>query len=313
MIIHALGHASQGDGDKGLGRAFAKQRRIFESIDFDEETMASMKAEFNAYDTNRSGTIDAAEMAAALTLFGLNPGPEAVAALMRDLDLDGNGEVEFYEFCMVLDSIRKQTGRGLNFARLHQKQKELLAQQKAARLTDLTEQVKRRFPHATRAEIDELQRQFDTFDLDGSGNISVDELRTAMRNLGEYTDEAQLQQLMAAGDADGSGEIDFAEFAAIVLNLRGGAEAGIFARLVAKQRRMVEFCNFTRDKLLRMRKEFDQFDVDQSGSIDARELEDALRNLGEYKSQAQLDEIMAEADEVGVGVDGWVWVWVWVP
>jgi Ca2+-binding EF-hand superfamily protein len=195
---------------------------------------------------------------------------------------------------------------------LHEKQKELLAQHKAARLTDLTEQVKRRFPHATRAEIDELQRQFDTFDLDGSGNISVDELRTAMRNLGEYTDEAQLQQLMAAGDADGSGEIDFAEFAAIVLNLRGGAEAGIFARLVAKQRRMVEFCNFTRDKLLRMRKEFDQFDVDQSGSIDARELEDALRNLGEYKSQAQLDEIMAEADEVGVGADGWLGVGVGV-
>ena len=51
MIIHALGNASQADGDKGLGRAFAKQRRIFESIDFDEETMANMKAEFNAYDS----------------------------------------------------------------------------------------------------------------------------------------------------------------------------------------------------------------------------------------------------------------------
>ncbi len=34
---------------------------------------------------------------------------------------------------------------------------------------DLTEKVKKQFPSTTDAEINELQRQFDTFDLDGSG------------------------------------------------------------------------------------------------------------------------------------------------
>jgi hypothetical protein len=80
--------------------------------------------------------------------------------------------------------------------------------------------------------------------------------------------------------------------------MREATAVSIFGKLAKKQQDMITFCNFTREKLLTMRKEFDGFDTDKSGAIDAKELEAALRNLGEFKSKAQLDEIMAEADEV---------------
>lgn len=44
--------------DKGIGRAFAKQREIFQNIEFNEEVLAGLRVEFNAYDTDHSGTID---------------------------------------------------------------------------------------------------------------------------------------------------------------------------------------------------------------------------------------------------------------
>ncbi len=80
--------------------------------------------------------------------------------------------------------------------------------------------------------------------------------------------------------------------------MRQSAALSIFSKLAKKQQDMITFCNFTRDKLLTMRKEFDGFDTDNSGAIDVKELETALRTLGEFQSQEQLDEIMAEADLV---------------
>lgn len=88
--------------------------------------------------------------------------------------------------------------------------------------------------------------------------------------------------------------------------MRETTAVSIFGKLAKKQQDMITFCNFTREKLLTMRKEFDGFDTDKSGAIDAKELEAALRNLGEFKSKAQLDEIMVEADEVR-----WFARWQW--
>jgi Ca2+-binding EF-hand superfamily protein len=165
-----------------------------------------------------------------------------------------------------------------------------------SRRTDLVEVVRSMHPRTTKMEIYELKRLFDTFDLDASGSISLNELRTALKNLGEYTDELKLLRLLQEADSDGSGDIDFAEFSNIVLSLRTDAETSIFTQIIKKHKTMVQFCNFTRDKLLKMRKEFDRFDADKSGQIDVKELEAALRNLGEYKNQKQVDEIMAQAD-----------------
>ena len=57
-----------------------------------------------------------------------------------------------------------------------------------------------------------LRKAFEKFDSDGSGTISIGELREACKSLGKSFSEAQLKQIMDRADSDGSGELDYSEF-----------------------------------------------------------------------------------------------------
>jgi calmodulin len=95
-----------------------------------------------------------------------------------------------------------------------------------------------------------------------------------MRSLGQSPTEAELQEMVAEVDADGSGAIDFHEF--LVLLARKMRHAGA-------------------DDELRV------FDQDQNGFISRDELRHVLQNLGERLSDDELAEMLREADVDGDG------------
>jgi calmodulin len=51
---------------------------------------------------------------------------------------------------------------------------------------------------------------------DGNGEITVSELDTVMRSLGQFPTEAELRAMIEEVDADGNGVIDFQEFSAMM-------------------------------------------------------------------------------------------------
>ncbi|KAF8901167.1 hypothetical protein CPB84DRAFT_1777928 [Gymnopilus junonius] len=60
-------------------------------------------------------------------------------------------------------------------------------------------------------ETDELRQAFDVFDKDGSGSISIGELKSVMESLGEKLTQEELQLMIDEADLDGDHEISFNE------------------------------------------------------------------------------------------------------
>ena len=61
-------------------------------------------------------------------------------------------------------------------------------------------------------QLQEIREVFEQFDSDGGGSIDVDELRMAMRSLGQNLTKAEAEALMLELDTGGDGTIEFSEF-----------------------------------------------------------------------------------------------------
>merc|ERR1712137_1291786 len=57
-----------------------------------------LKQEFDAYDEDRSGYIDVKELKGLLEKLGEELSDEELGQAFRELDSDGSGEIEFFEF-----------------------------------------------------------------------------------------------------------------------------------------------------------------------------------------------------------------------
>mmetsp|Transcript_67962 Transcript_67962/g.167875 ORF Transcript_67962/g.167875 Transcript_67962/m.167875 type:complete len:181 (-) Transcript_67962:523-1065(-) len=72
--------------------------------------------------------------------------------------------------------------------------------------------LKRAKQGLTEEQLMEIREVFDTFDSDGGGSIDVDELRKALRALGQQMTQQEAEALIQDMDESGEGEIDFMEF-----------------------------------------------------------------------------------------------------
>ena len=125
----------------------------------------------------------------------------------------------------------------------------------------------------TPAQVAEFKQAFSLFDMDGSGQVSMKEMGTLMRSLGQAPSEAELEEIYVEMDTDGGGEIDFAEFCNCMA------------------RKMKEG-----DTEEDIRMAFSVFDKDGSGTIDPAELRHLMTSMGEKLTDAECDELINEAD-----------------
>jgi len=134
-------------------------------------------------------------------------------------------------------------------------------------------------PHLSEAQIVEFREAFAMFDKDGDGSISVSELGTVMRSLGQNPTDHELSEMIREADDDNNGSVDFDEF------------------LLLMSRKMTQL-----DVDQELLEAFSVFDKDGSGFIDQEELTDVLASLGEDLDDEQVKEMMKQADKDGDGL-----------
>jgi len=118
-----------------------------------------------------------------------------VDILMSSVDIDGDGEMDFFEFFqMMVINPGKLTRKG---------------EVKGGRLSS-----------AVLTAAANLREYFDLIDTDTGGTIGHDELESFLSSLGEELDPSQWT-LIKAMDVDGDGEIDFREFSTLLLDPLG--------------------------------------------------------------------------------------------
>ncbi|KAL6717916.1 hypothetical protein ACLMJK_004001 [Lecanora helva] len=130
----------------------------------------------------------------------------------------------------------------------------------------------------TEEQVNDYKHVFSLFDQNGDGQISAEELGGIMRSLGQKPTQSELEDIVTELDTDNNGTIDFEEFLAMMTR-------------VTKEEDTDE----------ELRRAFQVFDKDGSGTISTDELRDVLKSVGENLTETELDEMMRQVDVDGSG------------
>merc|ERR1711981_1301959 len=162
-----------------MGTSYGVKKRMGDKapMEFSDQDKADFRKNFNLFDKKRTGAIPIGDMGTVLRSLGQNPTEAELAALMEEVDKDKSGTIEFEEFIDLM-----------------------------ARTNKTHEQME-----------EEIKNAFLTFDADGSGFITREELVETLTTMGDPVDEETIDGMIAEADLDGDGKINYAEFTKIML------------------------------------------------------------------------------------------------
>ena len=173
---------------------------------------------FDRIDKDGSGYLDVNEIR--LALLEMNdiavPSLRDCQARLRLFDSDGNGELDFDEFCLMMASARGTSRRGkLSWV------KSLLTSESSAPIAPRKPQTYR----LTKNEREDARVNFGKIDVDGSGTLDASEIHQALITMNYIVSLQDCKVRLQEFDVDGNGELDFDEFCLMMASTKGGAKS----------------------------------------------------------------------------------------
>ena len=185
---------------------------------FSKQDAYALISTFDYFDVDRSGSISKIEMQRALQkLLGQSFNHAEMNYIMRIFDENFDGDVSFEEFLDVLFKIElneqlvhdeKRPSRSpmkLSSSSFQQQRRQHCRQQQQQQQKSGDDRSRRRSDPVHH----ELRRVFDSFDTDGNGMISIQELKTGLQRIEVEVDDSDLEVIMAQMGGD---EISFDQF-----------------------------------------------------------------------------------------------------
>jgi Ca2+-binding EF-hand superfamily protein len=130
-------------------------------------------------------------------------------------------------------------------------------------------------------QMEEYQKFFDMFDIDKKGYVMVIQVGSVMDAMQQEYDEKTLRKTVRKFDADGSGKLEFEEFAAMVYTIANSVDKETMER--------------------ELRDAFRLFDKERNGFISRDSMKSLLREIDDKLTDAELDAAIDEIDEDGSG------------
>lgn len=150
-------------------------------IDVPEEEIEEFRAAFDMFDTDKNGTISSKEFLKILKNLGQNVPKDEADKIMKQLDSDGSGEIEFSEFISYM----------------HKK--------KIQEETD---------------EEEAIIRAFQVFDTNKDDIITIEEFKRILNNFGiEKFTQDEVDNIFKEGKLNSEGQMNYREFVTIWKNI----------------------------------------------------------------------------------------------
>ena len=140
-----------------------------------EERKQLISDVFDMFDKDQNGIIQASELHSVLESLGRGSNDDDVNQFLTKLDVDENGVISKDEFMATVNEIYS-------------------------------------FPQST---VDEVVQAFQIFDINGSGKITVDEMKTILLKFTNEFTERDVASIFELIDVDQDGKVSYAEFAEI--------------------------------------------------------------------------------------------------
>lgn len=141
-----------------------------------ELQLEEFREAFHAFDDDGGGTLDRTELLTMFRSLGQEPSQDEVDRMIAAADVDGSGTIDFEEFTVLMAH--------------------MIADRETAE-----------------AKRSRMLKAFEVFDADGNGNVSANEMRLLLINLGEPVELEDVDKVISMFDRNDDGELDYKEFA----------------------------------------------------------------------------------------------------
>ncbi|KAI7797061.1 calcium-binding protein 5a [Triplophysa rosa] len=159
---------------------FTRGHKIDRELADDE--IEELREAFNEFDKDKDGLISCKDLGNLMRTMGYMPTEMELIELGQNINMNLGGRVDFEDFV------------------------ELMAPKLLAETAGMI-------------GVKELRDAFKEFDMDGDGEITTEELRSAMSKLlGEHMNQREIDAVVREADNNGDGTVDFEEFVRMLSN-----------------------------------------------------------------------------------------------